>query len=81
MKNTTFEFTPLEQKVIALSMVGILERNGIKGHGVDTLKLIVDLEAELQQQAEEEIQPSEINDHVAKEMLTILPLFTEKYQK
>ncbi|MEC0037218.1 hypothetical protein P4L29_22740 [Bacillus cereus] len=76
-----YAFTPIEEKVLALSMIGIMERNGIKDHGVDLTKMMFALVEELQEQAGEVILPHEINDHVVAEMRTLLPLFTENYRK
>jgi hypothetical protein len=76
-----YAFTPIEEKVLALSMVGILERNGITDHGVNDRNLIEDLAGELMTQAGEVIPPHEINDHVVAEMRTLLPVFTENYRK
>lgn len=76
-----YAFTPIEEKVLALSMVGIMERNGIKDHGVDLTKMMIALVEELQDQSSELILPDKINDHVVAEMRTLLPLFTENYRK
>ncbi|MED2788261.1 hypothetical protein P4261_28265 [Bacillus thuringiensis] len=81
MKMQEFKLTPIEQKVIALSIVGILERNGIKDHGVDDWKLAVDVSQELMTQAGKVIPSREINDHVINEMRSLLPLFSEGYGK
>lgn len=81
MEMQEFKLTPIEQKVIALSMIGIMERNGIKDHGVNSAVLIFDLADELMAQAGEDIPPHEINDHVVKEMRSLLPLFSEGYGK
>lgn len=81
MKIQDFKLTPIEQRVIALSMIGILERNGIKDHGVNDRNLIEDLAGELTTQAGEVIPPHEINNHVVNEMRSLLPLFSEGYGK
>ncbi|MEK4697800.1 hypothetical protein MKX31_28130 [Bacillus sp. FSL M8-0063] len=76
MKIQDFKLTPIEQKVVALSIVGILERNGIKDHGVDDWKLAVDVSQELMTQADKVIPSHEIN-----EMQSLLPIFSEGYGK
>ncbi|MEI5921094.1 hypothetical protein WBU96_28580 [Bacillus albus] len=81
MRAQEFKFTPLEQKVIALSMIGILERNGIKDHGVNDTQMILDTVIELSIQAGKNIKSHEINDRVVNEMRSILPLFCEGYHK
>ncbi|EJP81095.1 hypothetical protein [Bacillus cereus] len=81
MRAQEFKFTPLEQKVIALGLVGVLERNNIKDHGVSVDKMALDLAIELSIQAGELISSEDINDHVANEMKALIPLFSEGYHK